>query len=158
LKKYREARDIWSQLAQNASGVYVSDITYGPRPNQRGHWSARLAAIDDDIATMAATAKLPASTAEDRLESPRIVPAVAEALGRPKRESLTCHHQRADHFVPHKDLDVAIVIEKAAVPLSGRLYYRHVNQSERYRTAELRSEGGKYRASIPASYLDGLYP
>ncbi|HEX7959096.1 MAG TPA: hypothetical protein VF493_04230, partial [Terriglobales bacterium] len=35
--------------------------------------------------------------------------------------------------------------------------YRHVNQAERYQTAELRAEGVNYRATIPASYLDALY-
>src|SRR5262249_37882609 len=75
LAEYRRARDIWAQLAQGATGVYVSDISYGPRPNQRGHWSARLAAIDDDIATMVAIAQRLESAIEDREESLRVQPA-----------------------------------------------------------------------------------
>ena len=32
--------------------MYVADITFGPLPHQRGHWSDRLPAIDADIAAM----------------------------------------------------------------------------------------------------------
>ena len=45
-------RAIWSRFAQYAHGVYVSDITIGPLPHQRGHWLDRLPAMDDDIAAM----------------------------------------------------------------------------------------------------------
>ena len=158
LKKYREARDIWSQFAQEASRVYVSDITYGPRPNQRGHWSARLAAIDDDIATMADLARRLESAVEDRKESPRVPPAIAEALGRPQRDALNCRHLPPTHFSPDHNLELLITIEKVATPISGRLYYRHVNQSERYEMAEIRLEEKKYWATIPASYTDAAYP
>jgi hypothetical protein len=155
---YRRARDVWAQLAQEASGVYVSDITYGPKPNQRGHWSARLAAIDDDIATMAAIAKRLESTPENRKEVPVVRLNIAEALSRPRREPLNCHHQPPERFAPSKDLEIVIAVEKAPAPLSGRLYYRRVNQSEHYQTAELRAERSNYRATIPANYLDALYP
>jgi hypothetical protein len=158
LTGYRQARDVWAQLAQQASGVYVSDITYGPKPNQRGHWNARLAAIDDDIATMDSIAKQLQSVIQDRKRSAHLSSAVAEALSRPQRVSLSCHHNPPKRFAPGKDLDITMTIEKNAAPLSGHLYYRHVNQSERYQVAELRAEGSNYRATIPANYLDALYP
>lgn len=155
---YRRARDVWSHFAQEATAVYVPDITYGPRPNQRGHWAARLAAIDDDIATMDTISKQLASTVENREQSARVQPAMAEAVGRPRREPLICHHEAPEGFVPTKDLEINIGIDKASAPISGRLYYRHVNQSERYQAAELRADGNNYRATIPANYLDALYP
>ncbi|HEX7960445.1 MAG TPA: hypothetical protein VF493_11035, partial [Terriglobales bacterium] len=157
VKKYREAREIWSGFAQDASRIYVSDITYGPRPNQRGHWTARLGGIDGDLVTMAGTAERIHSSVEDREQSPRVQPSIAEAVGRPQRHRVNCEHQPRSQFVPHQDLEIQITISKGAAPLSARLYYRHVNQAERYQTAELRAEGVNYRATIPASYLDALY-
>ena len=78
---YRQAREIWSAFAREASSVYVSDITYSPRPNLRGHWMDRLPAIDDDIAAMAA--KRVESAQEDREQSPQLLSAIVEALGHP---------------------------------------------------------------------------
>jgi hypothetical protein len=47
----------------------------------------------------------------------------------------------------------------AAQKLSGiRLFYRRVNQAERYKTAEMEAAGGSYRATIPAEYTTDDYP
>ena len=53
LDQYRMAREAWVAAAQ-AGAVYRNDITYGSTPMRRGHWSDRLAAIDRDIAALAA--------------------------------------------------------------------------------------------------------
>ena len=37
---------------------------------------------------------------------------------------------------------------------SARLVYRRVDQSQRYVTTEMRSQGGNFEASIPAEYTD----
>src|SRR5262249_18278679 len=52
LSEYRAARNVWAELIKETNGVYVPDLTFGPRPYQRGNWSDRLAAIDADIAEM----------------------------------------------------------------------------------------------------------
>jgi hypothetical protein len=52
LSDYRAARDAWAELASRAEGVYARDLTYGLQPHLRGHWSDRLAAIDQDIQAM----------------------------------------------------------------------------------------------------------
>jgi hypothetical protein len=38
------------------------------------------------------------------------------------------------------------------------LYYRRVNQSERYQAADLTARGRDYRAEIPAGYAQLSYP
>jgi hypothetical protein len=38
------------------------------------------------------------------------------------------------------------------------MYYRHVNQAERFESVEMPLQGGAYRASIPAAYTDSPYP
>jgi hypothetical protein len=42
--------------------------------------------------------------------------------------------------------------------LSARLYYRHVNQAERWVSAEMSRENGKYTAAIPADYTNSKFP
>src|SRR5207237_9013841 len=51
-KAYRSAREAWAELAKRAEGVYLKDITFGRVANLRGHWSDRLAAIDQNIADL----------------------------------------------------------------------------------------------------------
>jgi len=38
------------------------------------------------------------------------------------------------------------------------LHYRHVNQGERYQTAEMEANDRRYRATVPASYTGSPYP
>ena len=49
--------------------------------------------------------------------------------------------------------------EELTEPGGGvRLCYRHVNQAERWETAEMAGRGSVYGASIPAAYTDSPYP
>jgi hypothetical protein len=153
LKAYRGARNIWAQMADRAKSVYVPDIAVGELPWLKGHWLDRLPAIDDDIAQMEqrlATAK----AAGD----PRVRAAIQEALGRPKREPAACHHETPARFRPKEPLELAISLEKGTKLTSARLYYRHVNQAERFESAEMEQKGDGYRAAIPGAYTDSPYP
>jgi hypothetical protein len=42
--------------------------------------------------------------------------------------------------------------------VSVNLYYRHVNQAERFNLATMEPHDGRYRATIPATYTDSAYP
>jgi hypothetical protein len=39
-----------------------------------------------------------------------------------------------------------------------RLYYRHVNQAERYESVEMSAAGSRWRGVIQAGYTGGAYP
>jgi hypothetical protein len=57
-------------------------------------------------------------------------------------------HTPPSHFQPGKDLEIV-----AASQGPARLFYRHVNQAERWREAEMGpGNGGVSRAIIPADY------
>lgn len=155
LKLYREARDIWSQLANDASSVYVSDLTYGPRPYQRGSWLDRLPAIDDDIATMA---KQLESVLSGSAQPSRVSSAIEEASGHREHASIRCKHIEPQRFTPNVELQITLRVEKTSEPIAARLYYRHVNQAERYQSVDMRAERNGYVAAIPAGYTDSAYP
>src|SRR6185295_10961903 len=133
--------------------TYVPDIAVGELAWLKGHWADRLPAIDDDISQM--EQRLAAAKVSD---DPRVKAAITEALGKPRREMAACNHQAPARFKPKEPLEVAFSMEKGAKLASARLYYRHVNQSERYQSAEMVLRGESYRAAIPAAYTDSPFP
>ena len=151
LKQYRAARESWAQLANLASGIYLPDVTAGELTWLRGHWLDRLPAIDADIAAMAR-----------RLESakpaahPRVPAAIAAALSRPNPPAASCSHTPPAGFLPREP--VPLEVRTAAKALSVRLYYRHVDQAERFETAGMQAADNRYRAAIPAAYTDSPFP
>jgi hypothetical protein len=146
LKKYRAAREIWAKVAETAR-VYAADITVGEQPWLRGHWSDRLAAIDADIAQIAKRTVQP--TPEPRAK------AIAVATGTPNRGDVECSHTPAAHLPEKQPLYIELQTKS-----TSRLWYRHLNQAERWRSTEMRMfpEDDRLRAVIPAEYVDSPYP
>ncbi len=152
LNTYRSARAMWARLADRAN-AYRADLPASDKISERGQWQDRIAAIDADIAQI-----------EQRLSSakasndPRIAAAVAEALGQPHREAVDCRHRPAAGFIPKQPLPIEISLPAQKEPVSATLYYRHVNQAERFQSQEMQFSGGVFRAAIPAEYTDSPYP
>jgi hypothetical protein len=145
LAGYRDARGIWARIVARTKNVYVDDITVGEHPWLRGHWSDRLPAIDEDIARMAG-----------RLESAKAVDdaavraAVEAAAAHPVRDLSFFRHKAPARFSPKDAIALEIAVE--GVKLSGaRLYYRHVNQAERWQSAEMQPNGSAFHGMIRRS-------
>ena len=152
LTLYRKSRDIWAQLANLAKGVYLPDITIGEEPQQRGHWLDRLPAMDRDIAAVAQ--KLDASPAG--ISQPKVTAAIKEALGRPHRTVASASHSAPARFQAGQPLELAVTLQQSAETV--HLYYRHVNQAERYTITQMEGSAHRYRATIPAAYTNSEYP
>ncbi|HTX18834.1 MAG TPA: hypothetical protein VMG34_09250 [Bacteroidota bacterium] len=154
LELYQKGRNYWVELANRAKDVYKSDLTVGEQPYQRGHWLDRLPALDADIALMA---KKLSQTPPGTKPQPDIVRrAIEEATGRPHRPTAMCHHVEPGSFKPGEPMEIEIAVN--AEVTSARLYYRHVNQAERWVSAEMQPTGKSHRATIPASYTNSPYP
>ena len=153
LKAYRRARSFWAQVADRAKGVYAADLSASDKISNRGQWLDRLPAIDADIARMEERLASAKTSGEARVDA-----AILEVLGRPLREPAKCDHRPPAHFRPKEALAIEIAMEKERKLVSARLYYRHVNQAERFVSAEMEARGNLYRASIPAGYTDSPYP
>lgn len=151
IRMYRAARDAWSEFATPLKTVYRADIAYGGEKFLRGHWFDRLAAIDDDISEV--SAKLDQTKAGE--PSGRVRAAVTEALRRSKRPNVSGRHAPPARFQPGQPLPIEAAFEKAS---SVRLYYRHVDQAERYESAEMQGRDNVFRAEIPAVYTQTDYP
>ncbi|HEY1271169.1 MAG TPA: hypothetical protein VGF08_04265, partial [Terriglobales bacterium] len=122
-------------------------------PWLRGHWSNRLAAIDEDIAMMAKRLDSAVGHVEN---AGHVESAVAEALARPKRAQSNCRHAAPAKFHPKQALPLEVASDVKAA--SVRLHYRHVTQAERFQSADMQESGGTWRAAIPAAYTDSVYP
>jgi hypothetical protein len=142
IARYSAARDAWTELVRLTKGLYVADVTVGEHPWLRGHWSDRLPAIEADLAAM--EKKLEGTT-----ENGKAKPLIVQALGRPARVKLPVRHDPPARFSPKQPLTLTALCQA-----QGKLWYRHVNQAERWTSAELKAGS----ATIPASYTDSPYP
>ena len=158
LEQYRKARQAWATMADRAKGVYVSDVSYGDVPMRRGHWSDRLSAIDTDLAAMEQKVQSPPSATSPSTQAGE---AIAAATGKPVRPTASCTHTPPDSFDPGKPLRLSLNgsgSNAAGAPTAVRLYYRHVNQGERWRSEEMQGENGSYSAGISGDYTQSPYP
>jgi hypothetical protein len=152
IKEYHAARRAWIDLARQVRDVYAADVTFGHEPQQRGHWSDRVAAIDADIATLENLAAHLGDRAADGAEL---------VIGAPKRPQVACQHTPPPKFHPGDAVAIALSIPEAdasAMAKSVRLHYRHVNQAEAWQTAMLQSRAGSWQIEIPAAYTKSEFP
>jgi hypothetical protein len=158
LAQYKKAREAWATMATRANSVYRPEITYGDIPMRKGHWSDRIPGIDTDIAAM-----------QDKLQTPsratgpaqNVEQAITAATGRPIRPSVHCTHTPALSFHPGKPLSVSLLVPATSAheaPSAIHLYYRHVNQAERWASVEMQRAQNGYGAAIPGDYTNSVYP
>jgi len=76
-----------------------------------------------------------------------------------KRVADSAHHTPSPTFKPGQPLNVSVQASHGSTPVvSARLHYRHVNQGERWLSADMQSASGGFTASIPGNYTDSPYP
>jgi hypothetical protein len=160
-RAYRAARAAWAELAAKAEGVYVCDITFGRVPHLRGHWADRLEAIDQDIADMEARDGLVEGLEARGIRPEQVENALRAVLALPPRPRHPCEHEPPAPFRPGQPVPIELTLDdlpQDARPVTVRLRYRRVNQSEPYQVAEMQAEGNQYRATIPADYTGSPHP
>ena len=152
LDQYRKARDHWAEFANIARNVYRSDVTVGELPQLHGHWADRLTAIERDIEAVAEKlqATKPAST------SATVSLIVNKVLRRNERGTLKAQHLPLKQFAPGKPLPIEL---KLSQPTAwAKLYYRHVNQAERFHVVDMERSASAYQSTITADYTNTNYP
>ncbi len=154
LEHYKKARTAWAKMAERANRVYVADVSYGDVPQRRGHWTDRIAGIDTDLAAMEQKLQSPPAASASAGAASKAVEAAIRGVAKPAAD---CHHTRPDSFRPGQPLAVALQVA-AGSDLSARLYYRHVNQAERWLSIEMNKEGGTFKAAIPGDYTGSKFP
>lgn len=154
LRTYKRARSYWAELANKAKDVYMADITVGERPHLRGHWWDRLPAMDEDIAFI--EKKLEQFTSTPVSDNVTVSALIKETLSRPARVEINCHHNKPANFSNNQPINIELSFER--IPKTGRFYYRHLNQGERYQAVDMQMQGKNFQANIPAAYTNTKYP
>jgi len=150
--QYRKARAAWAEFANVAKDVYMSDITVGELPQLHGHWLDRLKGIDADIALVSARL----DDSKQLSPSNQLTSLIGQILEPPRRESLTCRHASPANLTPGQPLAIDLTV---TTPITAAtLYYRRVNQAERFNVIPMTRERQGYGATIPAAYTDSFYP
>ena len=151
--QYKGGRDAWASMADRAKSVYVKDISYGRIPMRRGHWADRLASMDADLA---AFSKEPTDPAEASGGTARAGALLKAAMSSAQRPTLKVQHTPPRAFSPGKHLE--LTLKGAGVMEAAELYYRHVNQGERWQTVAMQQRSGGFVAEIPSTYTPSPYP
>ena len=128
----------------------MSDITVGEQRQLRGHWADRLAEIDADIAGVEAKR----DSAKPSETGGRIAHAIAEALSQPQMRTAAGQHTPGTRFESWRWVRFAAEKDYTSV----RLYYRHVNQAERWQSVAMQRDARLWRAEIPSEYAESPYP
>ncbi len=149
LIQYRRARTAWAGFAQGPGRVYVKDLTVGEHPWLRGHWADRLPEIDRDIENM--ETKL--AGAKPGNPEPRVHAAIREALARPQRPTIDCRHKPPASFKPGHPIEIEV-----SGPSTAQMFYRHVDQAERWESVAMETHDQGHRAVIPAAYTSSQFP
>jgi predicted HD phosphohydrolase len=84
--------------------------------------------------------------------------AIREVLTPRKRDSAACQHTPPSSFRSRQPLAIHLAADAGQAVLSVHLYFRHVNQAERFREVQMKAQAGRFAAEIPADYTDSPYP
>ncbi len=158
LTQYKKAREAWAKMADRATKVYRSDISYGDVHGRRGNWSDRLPGIDKDIQAMQEKLQGPPAATGSAQDAEH---AIRAAMGTPQRPYVSCRHALPVSFQPGQSLSLSLLVPGNAahiLPKSVHLHYRHVNQGERWLSVEMQSGNNSHTAAIPGDYTDSIYP
>jgi hypothetical protein len=153
LDQYRQARDVWAALATGPASAYGRDITFGYDAQLRGHWQDRLPEIDRDIAAIeareprAGRAGVPATS---------LATAIATVLAPPEATPPKLEHTPPGSF--RFGAPIALEARAAREVTAVRLWYRHLNQAETYRSLEMTRAGDRFRGPIDGDYAATPYP
>ncbi len=150
LAAYRKARDAWASMAERADNVYTADISYGDIPIRRGHWAGRLPAVDHDLAA------LEKYLDEKPIQRSSAESAIQLATKASPRPAVTVEHTVPETFRLGSELSLSIAT--SAIVTESILWYRHVNQGERWSSVPMQKAANDYVASIPGGYTNSPYP
>ncbi len=153
---YTTARDAWAKMAQEAKAIYVEDITFGFRAQERGHWADRVPAMDADIADMKGALAEAGAGGKKSSRQETVHKAIQTVKTRPQLPTMSCQHTPAEKFQPGKPMKIELKLSGEAKEVM--LHYRHVNQAVDWQMTPMDKTGNQCQAVIPAEYTDTRYP
>ncbi len=148
-KQYRTAIEAWKQTVSSSQGVYAADITAGEQPWLRGNWADRMPAMEADLADMQRTVVL-VETHPDASAS------IAQVLAVPRMHDRPCTHTPPLPFARGGPVPIEMKV-LGTQSATATLWYRHVNQAERFQSVAMEPRDDAFHATIPSEYTDSPY-
>lgn len=157
VEHYRRARDAFRQVVDLTSGAYVSDLAFGDRRSERGHWTDRLEAVEQDLADLEAErAAVLGCVSEQSVSEQSVSDSRVSGLGtRSPRPQLS--HDVPTTFEPGAGVPVTLTLHERD-ECTVELHYRHLNHAEQWQSSTMEGEGPQRRIEIPGPYTDTPYP
>lgn len=147
---YTKGQSSWVKMAERAKKVYRSDISFGPG----GHWMDRIPSFDDDLADMKSRLNSRKSVTQDQKE--RVNAAIQYVSSSHLRPLVEVNHVPNENFEAGKALLIGLKIK--GKPQKVIMYFRHINQAEKWKSVELRSNNQEYEGEIPAEFTSSRFP
>jgi len=147
---YEEARKAWAAMAERADKVYTADISYGEIAIRRGNWSDRLPEMGRDIDA------LKKHFADQSIRQSSASSAIRQIIKPSPKPEVAATHAPPDSI--HVGRDLTLTITTSAEVTETILWYRHVNQGERWLSMSMKKGGTMYEASIAGSYTNSSFP
>lgn len=152
---YTKGLDEWKKMAKRASKIYKANITYGPVDKLGGSWMSRIPDFEADIADLMKRLQNPIEISSADSEIAKKSTNIA--LSTPERPEVSLVHIPGKWFKSGSPFPISLEY-KSGSPKKVVLFYRHVNQAERWQSAEMKGEGNIFRSEIPSEYTGERYP
>ncbi|MEI7421492.1 MAG: hypothetical protein WCK18_05335 [Prolixibacteraceae bacterium] len=150
---FTKGRNAWATMAERAKNVYVANISYGTR---HGHWLDRIPSFDEDISDLQnriGKIALPSGGVNEA----GAVSALRIALGKTVRTIVNWQHTSQEGYINGKPLPINLNC-RTKPPEKVVLYYRHVDQAERWQSVGLTRKDTTFQGEIPAEYTTRRFP
>jgi len=148
--RYESAGAHWGRVVQGAKGVY-GDLSCSDMLSERGAWA------DKDPLIRADLAEITALRAQARIGyDPKLIEMVSAVLGPQTYRAADLSHVPPSGFRPGET--VAVAFDTPAEILGVTLWYRHVNQAERWQSLAAAKDGSTWHAAVAADYTNSPYP
>jgi hypothetical protein len=150
IAQYEAARGHWQAIVAMADGIY-GDLSCSDTVSERGAWADKLPLIDADLA--AVRAMLSGAKPGD---DPRTMAAIRAVHAHQVYRAAELRHAPPPGFRPGEAVALAFGAPVEVTALT--LWYRHVNQAERWQNVAAAADGATWRADIPAAYTASPWP
>ena len=147
LEAYSTARQAWAGIVAEAAGVY-GDLSSSDMLTEHGAWADKLSLIDSDIAALKS---IKATDGHDA----KVLAAITAAQGPAQPRTATLSHTLPVDYAPGSQVELAFSGQGID---AATLWYRPVNQAERWQSVTMIGDRGIWRGAIPAETTNAPYP
>jgi len=147
----RKAVQAWHELVDAAGDFYVDDMWFGPTGRSfPHHWKDEMKSLDAEFSQLLAERQAAGARPDAK---PARIP---ERDAHPQLPVVTFVQRPPAVAIPGQDYAVQVRVNAPAGVKWVHLRYRHLNQTEDYRNADmaLDSQTGLYTGNIPAAFVD----